>query len=202
MRAALPHLLERPGATIVTISSVNAFLPDPGVIDYSAAKAALTNLCKSLSKEFGPQGIRVNTISPGPVQTDLWLGDDGVAATVGGASGTDAGRRSRAAGRGRPPTGRFTRPERGRRPRAVPGQRPGRQHHRQRLRDRRRADHDAVATPAGRTVRSGIVASRGRSRTCRIASATVSGRIQAAASYALPSCWCTFSCIGVAVRPG
>jgi NAD(P)-dependent dehydrogenase (short-subunit alcohol dehydrogenase family) len=68
MRAAIPHLAGRPGANIVTISSVNAFLPDPGVIDYSAAKGALSNLCKSLSKELGP-GIRVNTISPGPVGT-------------------------------------------------------------------------------------------------------------------------------------
>ncbi len=73
----------------MTISSVNAFLPDPGVIDYSAAKAALTNFCKSLSKEFGPRGVRVNTISPGPVQTDLWLGAGGVAATVGEAAGID-----------------------------------------------------------------------------------------------------------------
>ncbi|HEX6403432.1 MAG TPA: oxidoreductase [Pseudonocardiaceae bacterium] len=81
-RAALPHLLDRAPATIVTVSSVNAFLPDPAVIDYSAAKGALTNFCKSLSKEFGPQGVRVNTVSPGPVETDLWLGDHGVAATV------------------------------------------------------------------------------------------------------------------------
>ncbi len=88
-RAALPHLLAHPASTIVTISSVNAFLPDPGVIDYSAAKGALTNFCKSLSKEFGPRGVRVNTISPGPVQTDLWLGADGVAATVGRAAGID-----------------------------------------------------------------------------------------------------------------
>ena len=65
----------RGGGNIVTISSVNAYLPDPLVIDYSAAKAALTNFCKSLSKEVGPQGIRVNTISPGPVETGLWLGD-------------------------------------------------------------------------------------------------------------------------------
>ena len=42
-RAALPHLLQNSASTIVTISSVNAFLPDPAVIDYSAAKAALTN---------------------------------------------------------------------------------------------------------------------------------------------------------------
>lgn len=108
MRAAIPHLAGRAGASIVTISSVNAFLPDPGVIDYSAAKGALTNLCKSLSKELGP-GIRVNTISPGPVRTDLWLGSSGVAATVGGASGTDPGdvvRRQEAAAS----TGRFTTP--------------------------------------------------------------------------------------------
>src|SRR5690348_12113860 len=59
IRAALPHLQTRTGASIVTISSVNAFLPDPAVIDYSAAKAALTNLCKSLSKEYGGT-VRVN----------------------------------------------------------------------------------------------------------------------------------------------
>jgi NAD(P)-dependent dehydrogenase (short-subunit alcohol dehydrogenase family) len=87
MRAALGPLATRSGASIVTISSVNAFLPDPAVIDYSAAKAALTNLCKSLSKEYGGK-VRVNTISPGPVQTDLWLGDGGVAATVARAQGT------------------------------------------------------------------------------------------------------------------
>ena len=57
----------RGGGHIVTVSSVNAFLPDPLVIDYSAAKAALTNFSKSLSKEVGPHGIRVNTVSPGPV---------------------------------------------------------------------------------------------------------------------------------------
>ena len=73
MRAALPHLVQRPGAIIVTVSSVNAFLPDPGVVDYSAAKAALSNLCKSLSKELGPD-VRVNTVSPGPVRTDLRWG--------------------------------------------------------------------------------------------------------------------------------
>jgi NAD(P)-dependent dehydrogenase (short-subunit alcohol dehydrogenase family) len=112
MRAAVPQMLGRPGATIVTVSSVNAFLPDPGVIDYSAAKGALTNLCKSLSKELGPD-IRVNTISPGPVQTDLWLGDHGVAATVAAANGVDAdtARKTVVAGIGGFATGRFTTPE-------------------------------------------------------------------------------------------
>ena len=44
-------MVRRGGGSIITISSVNAYLPDPLVIDYSAAKAALTNFCKSLSKE-------------------------------------------------------------------------------------------------------------------------------------------------------
>lgn len=109
-RAALPHLLERGSAAVVTISSVNAALPDPAVIDYSAAKAALANFCKSLSKEVAARGVRVNTISPGPVETALWLGTEGVAATVaksGGGSAEEVVRRAAAESA----TGRFTRPE-------------------------------------------------------------------------------------------
>jgi NAD(P)-dependent dehydrogenase (short-subunit alcohol dehydrogenase family) len=108
MRAALGHLVTRSGASIVTISSVNAFLPDPSVIDYSAAKAALTNLCKSLSKEYGGT-VRINTVSPGPVQTDLWLGDGGVAATVARAQGITADAVAQQAA-GAAATGRFTYP--------------------------------------------------------------------------------------------
>src|SRR4029079_14621204 len=55
-RAALPHLLERVPSTIVTVSSVNSFLPDPGVIDYCAAKGALAHFCKAVSTELGPPG--------------------------------------------------------------------------------------------------------------------------------------------------
>ena len=90
-RAALPSMLAAGQGAIVTVCSVNSFLPDPGVIDYCAAKAALANFCKALSKEIGPLGVRVNTVSPGPVSTDLWLGEHGVAATVGGAQGVDRG---------------------------------------------------------------------------------------------------------------
>ena len=69
--------------------SVNAYMPDPVVVDYAAAKAAVWNLSKALSKEFGAQGIRFNTISPGPVATPLWLGEHGVAATVAKSMGVD-----------------------------------------------------------------------------------------------------------------
>ena len=76
---------------IVNVASVNAFYqPDGATIDYGAAKAALVNLTKSLAQEFGPQGIHINAVSPGPVSTDLWLGEDGVAETVGHATGVDA----------------------------------------------------------------------------------------------------------------
>ncbi|MER6808918.1 oxidoreductase [Spirillospora sp. NPDC000708] len=109
-RAALPRLVERGAGGIVTVSSVNAALPDPLVIDYSAAKAALSSFCKSLSKEVGPSGVRVNTVSPGPVATALWLGDDGVAATLASATGDDAGAVADLAA-SESVTGRFTRPE-------------------------------------------------------------------------------------------
>lgn len=107
-RAALPLLLERRGC-IVTVASVNATLPDPLVIDYSAAKAALLNFSKSLSKEVGRRGVRVNTVSPGPVSTDLWLGADGVAATVARDGGGDPSAVADGAA-GQSVTGRFTRP--------------------------------------------------------------------------------------------
>ncbi|MFB7677158.1 oxidoreductase [Kitasatospora purpeofusca] len=109
-RAALPHLIERGNASIVTVSSVNAFLPDPTIIEYCAAKAALTNFCKALSKEVGLRGVRVNTVSPGPVSTSLWLGDDGVAATVAKATGGDPEDIARTAA-AQSATGRFSLPQ-------------------------------------------------------------------------------------------
>ena len=109
-RAALPHLLEQGSGTIVTTCSVNAFLPDPLVMDYSAAKGALANFCKALSKEVGPKGIRVNAVSPGPVATDLWLGKDGVAATIARAGNGQPDSIAQEAAKDSV-TGRFTRPE-------------------------------------------------------------------------------------------
>jgi NAD(P)-dependent dehydrogenase (short-subunit alcohol dehydrogenase family) len=113
-RVALTSMVKQRAGAIVNIASVNAFFqPDAGTIDYGAAKAALVNLTKSLSQEFGPRGIRINAISPGPVSTDLWLGKGGVAETVAKATGVDAetARKNVIAGIGGLPTGRFTTPE-------------------------------------------------------------------------------------------
>ena len=95
---------------ILNTGSLNARLPDPLVLDYSAAKAALVNMAKALSKEVGPQGIRVVTVDPGPVATNLWLGDSGVAQVVAGASGRSADDIAAGAAAGMV-TGRFTRPD-------------------------------------------------------------------------------------------
>ena len=109
-RVVLPTMLAARRGSIVTVGSVNAFLPDPAVIDYCAGKAALTNFSKALSKEVGGQGIRVNSVSPGPVATDLWLGSGGVAATIAAATGADPAAVAAQAAAGSV-TGRFTRPE-------------------------------------------------------------------------------------------
>jgi NAD(P)-dependent dehydrogenase (short-subunit alcohol dehydrogenase family) len=114
IRAAIPAMVEQGGGAIVNVASVNAFFqPDAATIDYGAAKAALVNLSKSLAQEFGPKGIHVNCVSPGPVATDLWLGDQGVAATVAAATGVDAdtARQTVIEGIGGFATGRFTTPE-------------------------------------------------------------------------------------------
>ncbi len=110
-RAALRPMLDQGAGSIVNVASVNSFFqPDAATIDYGAAKAAVVNLSKSLAQEFGAKGIRVNCVSPGQVSTDLWLGENGVAATFAQATGVDADKIREAAASGLA-TGRFSTPE-------------------------------------------------------------------------------------------
>ncbi len=113
-RAAIVAMVAQGSGAIVNVASVNAFFqPDGGTIDYGAAKAAVVNLTKALAQEFGSKGIHVNAVSPGPVSTELWLGDHGVAQTVAAATGVDAdtARERVVASIGGFATGRFTSPE-------------------------------------------------------------------------------------------
>jgi NAD(P)-dependent dehydrogenase (short-subunit alcohol dehydrogenase family) len=80
-RAALPSLLRKRGS-VVNISTNVARMPHAGPVPYTTAKAALTALGKALAEEFGPQGIRVNTVSPGPVRTAMWEAPDGYGAEL------------------------------------------------------------------------------------------------------------------------
>lgn len=80
-RAALPSLIARRGS-IVNVSSINSRVPAPGPVGYSEAKAALTAFGKRLAEEFGPQGVRVNTVSPGATGTSLWRDPEGFGGRV------------------------------------------------------------------------------------------------------------------------
>ena len=88
-RAAIPALLTKSGSSIVNITSLNSRSPHPLVVDYSATKAALLNLTKSLSEEFAPQGLRVNAISPGFIRTPMWTEPGGFGEYVADLVGAD-----------------------------------------------------------------------------------------------------------------
>ena len=66
VRAALPHLSASDAASVVVVSSISGSRPQPKP-QYAAAKAAEISLAASLARELGPQGIRVNSLSPGSV---------------------------------------------------------------------------------------------------------------------------------------
>ena len=68
-KAALPHL--KRGAAIINTSSVQAFDPSEGLLDYAATKAAILSMTRSLAKQLGAKGIRVNAVAPGPYWTPL-----------------------------------------------------------------------------------------------------------------------------------
>jgi NAD(P)-dependent dehydrogenase (short-subunit alcohol dehydrogenase family) len=68
-KAAVPHMGK--GASIIGSSSVNSDMPSPQLLPYAATKAGIANLCASLAQSLAEQGIRVNSVAPGPVWTPL-----------------------------------------------------------------------------------------------------------------------------------
>ncbi|WP_326673377.1 SDR family NAD(P)-dependent oxidoreductase [Streptomyces sp. NBC_01257] len=70
-RAVLPGMTARRRGSIVNIASLHATMTCPGMFPYASAKAGLVGLTRSMALEVGPQGVRVNAVSPGYIETDL-----------------------------------------------------------------------------------------------------------------------------------
>jgi len=67
--ALAPAMLRRGHGSIVNVTSMVAFKGVPGASSYSASKAALESLTRTWAAEFGPHGVRVNSVAPGPTAT-------------------------------------------------------------------------------------------------------------------------------------
>jgi len=110
-RAFLPAMLKQGAGVIIHISSIQRTLPlFEATLAYAAAKAALTNYSKGLSKEVGPKGIRVNSVAPGYTETEAAQGMvDEIAQRTG--ISKDAARQRIMDSLGGIPLGRPNRPE-------------------------------------------------------------------------------------------
>lgn len=71
VQACSKQMLQQRGGAIVNISSVNAIRGHSGVVVYSATKAALDGMTRSLARELGVKGIRVNSVAPGYFESDM-----------------------------------------------------------------------------------------------------------------------------------
>ncbi|MGN7132226.1 glucose 1-dehydrogenase [Rhodococcoides corynebacterioides] len=69
VQEAVPHMPA--GSTIVTTSSIQAYTPSPGLVDYATTKMAVNTMSKAFAQQLAPRGIRVNVVAPGPFWTPL-----------------------------------------------------------------------------------------------------------------------------------
>ena len=103
-RAAVPHLVVGGGA-IVNVSSTAGKRPSTGMPHYSVTKAAVLSLSRLIADLYAGRGVRCNAVTPGPTETDAWLGQGGLAEQQG-----DRDEVLAKVGAGRP-LGRLARPD-------------------------------------------------------------------------------------------
>ena len=75
--AALPHLLEQRRGSIINVTSVAGYVPNPREAPYGASKAALSRWSHGLAVDLHGTGVHVGVLSPGPIRTEIWTDADG-----------------------------------------------------------------------------------------------------------------------------
>jgi 3-oxoacyl-[acyl-carrier protein] reductase len=108
MQEAAPRMAARGGGRIVTVSSSSGKRPGQRNVAYSVTKAAQLSLSRAFADRWAPDNVLVNAVTPGPVATELWTGEGGLAEQVGGPGRIDETIAKVAAG---VPLGRFAQPE-------------------------------------------------------------------------------------------
>lgn len=107
VRAVVPHMVERGSGSIVLVVGNDGLKPSFWEMTAGAANAADLNFASSIADQYGPKGIRVNTVNPGPVDTDRWDTLEKAFARDMGVDQAEARRRAEAS----IPIGRITQPQ-------------------------------------------------------------------------------------------
>jgi 3-oxoacyl-[acyl-carrier protein] reductase len=79
MRAIVPGMVERGGGRIVNVSSSSGKRPSLTNVAYTVGKAAQLSLSRAFADTYAPYGVLVNAVTPGPIESGLWIGDGGLA---------------------------------------------------------------------------------------------------------------------------
>jgi NAD(P)-dependent dehydrogenase (short-subunit alcohol dehydrogenase family) len=107
VRAVVPRMVEAGGGSVVLVVGNDGLKPSYWEMTAGAANAADLNFASSIADQYGPKGVRVNTVNPGPVDTDRWDGLEKAFARDMGVDQAEARRRAEAS----IPFGRISRPE-------------------------------------------------------------------------------------------
>ena len=110
IRAVLPSMRGRGEGVIVNVSSTAGKRPSTGMPNYSVTKAAVLSLSRLVADTYAKDGIRCNAVAPGPVATEAWTGEGGLADQVAARSGKTRDEVLASVGAGRP-LGRLAEPE-------------------------------------------------------------------------------------------
>jgi 3-oxoacyl-[acyl-carrier protein] reductase len=110
IRAALPSMRSRAEGVIVNVSSTAGKRPSTGMANYSVTKAAVLSVSRLVADTYAKDGIRCNAVAPGPVATEAWTGEGGLADQTARRSGKTREEVLAAVRAGRP-LGRLAEPE-------------------------------------------------------------------------------------------